>query len=90
MAHVIGKIAYHTGTSGTLTLAAGERMIGLWCIATGAAGTVSIDGGGDIPLIAGVPFAFALESRTEEWTGVALVFTNTASYFVKTKKKVGG
>ncbi len=88
--HVIGKIAYHTGTSGTVTLAAGERMVGLWCVATGAGGTVVIDGGDAIPLIANIPFAFALESRSEEWTGVAITFANTASYFIKTKKKVGG
>ncbi len=84
--HVSGTIDYHAGDNGTVTLDSTERMIGLWCIATGAGGYVTVDGGDQIPLVAGVPFAFALESRTEEWVGIAVVFHATASYFVKTKK----
>ncbi len=87
MAVVLGKIGYHAGTAGTVTLAAPEKMIGLWCIATGAGAYVTIAAGDQIPLVAGVPFAFALESRTEEWVGVAIVFSGTASYFVKTKTR---
>lgn len=86
--HVTGKIAYHAGVSNAgLVLASGERMVGLWCLATGAGGFVTINGGDQIPLVAGVPFAFALESRTEEWVGATIVFNATASYFVKTKQK---
>ncbi len=87
-AAVLGKIAYYaSATPGTVTLAAGEKLIGLWCVATGAGAYVTIDGGAQIPLVAGVPFAFALESRTEEWVGVAVVFSGTASYFLKSKKR---
>ncbi len=84
--HVSGQIAYHSGTADTVTLDPTERMIGLWCVATGAGGYVTVAGGDQIPLVAGIPFAFALESRTEEWVGVAIVFHGTTSYFVKTKK----
>lgn len=83
--HVIGKVGYHAGASGTVSLDSGEKLIGLWCVATGAGGYVTVDGGDQIPLVAGIPFAFALESRTEEWVGVDIVFHATTSYFVKTK-----
>ncbi len=85
-AAIVGKIAYHAGVSNAgLVLDASEKMIGLWCIATAAGAYVTINGGDQIPLVAGVPFAFALESRTEEWVGATIVFHATASYFVKSK-----
>jgi hypothetical protein len=87
--HVIGKIGYAAGDAGTVTLVAGERLIALWCVATAAGAYVTIDGGSQIPLIAGIPFGFALESRTEEWAGVVIVFHGTVSYFVKSKKRTG-
>lgn len=87
-AAIVGKIAYHAGTSNAgLVLATTEKMIGLWCIATGAGAYVTINGGDQIPLVAGVPFAFGTESRTEEWVGATIVFHSTASYFVKSKTK---
>ncbi len=82
-----GLIGYHAGTSGTVTLEAGEHLLGLWCVATSAGGYVQVNGGDHIPLIAGVPFAFALESFAAEWVGVAVVFSGTSSYFVKSKAK---
>lgn len=87
-AAITGKIAYHSAANGTVTLEAGEKLIGLWCVATGAGGYVTVDGGDQIPLVANIPFSFALESRTEEWVGVPIVFHATASYFVKTKRKL--
>ncbi len=87
-AAILGRIFYYaSATPGTVSLAASEKLVGLWCVATGAGAYVTIDGGAQIPLVAGVPFAFALESRTEEWVGVDIVFSGTASYFVKSKKK---
>ncbi len=82
-----GLIGYYAGTSGTVTLADGESLLGLWCVATGAGGYLQVNGGDHIPLIAGVPFAFALESFAAEWVGVPVVFSGTASYFVKSKGK---
>ncbi len=86
-AAIAGKIAYHAGTAATVTLDKREKLIGLWCIATSAGGYVTIDGGDQIPLVPGVPFAFGNESRTEEWVESVIVFHGTASYFLKTKKK---
>jgi uncharacterized protein YjlB len=81
---LIGKIGYHSSTSGTVTLAAGEKMVGLWCVASAGGAYLTIDGGDHIVLPVGVPFAMGLESATAEWVGVAIVFSGTASYFVKT------
>lgn len=80
-----GRIRYHAGDDGTVTLAAGEYLVGLWCVASAGGGYVTIDGGDQIPLVAGVPFAFGLESGTPEWVGSTIVFHGTASYYVKTK-----
>lgn len=86
-AAIVGRIGYHTGTSGTVTLAAGEKMIGMVCVASAPGGTVTINGGDAIPLVANIPFSQGTESRTEEWVGVPIVFSGTAMYFVKTKTK---
>ena len=86
-AAVLGKVFYYAGASGTVSLAATEKLIGLWCVASGSGGYVTIDGGDQIPLLSGVPFGFALESRTEEWIGVDVVFSGTAAYFLKSKRK---
>lgn len=84
---IVGKIGYHAGVSGTVTLLPGEKMIGMVCVATAPGGTVVINGGDAIPLVANIPFSQGTESRTEEWVGVHIVFSGTVSYFVKTKTK---
>lgn len=85
MSSVYGAPAYHAGTSGTLTLAAAEKVIAVWCVATAGGATLAINGGDAIPLPSNIPFAFALESGDVEYVGASLVFTGTASYFVKTR-----
>ena len=86
MSAITGRIAYHAGTSGTVALEAGERI--LHVRAYGAAGgKLTIDGGDDIAIPALYIFDDAIDSYSEEWTASTLVFTNTLSYFVKTKKK---
>ncbi len=88
-AAILGRVFYYaSATPGTVSLAATEKLIALWAVATGAGAFITIDGGDQIPLVAGVPFAFACESRTEEWVGVDVVFSGTASYFLKSKRKV--
>ncbi len=88
MSEVVGKIGYHAGVNNAgLVLAASEKMIGMWAVATGGGAYVTINGGDQIPLVAGIPFAQGLESRTEEWIGATIVFHATAAYFVKTKTK---
>jgi len=81
---LVGKIAYHAGANGTVNLAAGEKLLHVRAHAT-AAGSCSIAGGDAIPIPAGTTFEDSINSFTAEWVGaVALVFTGTDSYFVKT------
>ncbi len=86
-APIVGRIGYHAGVSGTVTLAADEKMIGMWCIATGAGAYFTINGGDQVPLVAGVPFGQGTESRTEEWVGAVIVFHATASFYIKAKTR---
>jgi len=87
-APIIGVPKYYSGSAGTtVSLAAGETLLGLWVVATGSSGTVTVDGGSTITLIQNVPFSFAVESGTAEWTGVDIVLANVASYFIKTVTK---
>ena len=74
---------YASDTPGTVTLGSSEKMVALWCVATGTGGYVSIAGGAHIPLIPGVPFSLGVQSRSPEWVGVAIVFSGTSSYFVE-------
>ncbi len=86
MTPIRGTIGYHAGTSGTVTLTAHEKLIGLWCVATSGGATLTIDGGNSIPLVASIPFAMACESGDREWTGaISIVFSGTVSYFIKTR-----
>lgn len=83
---ITGRIAYHGGTSGTVTLDAGEKVLQIRAL--GASGAkLTIDGGDEIALPASYVFDTGNDSYSEEWVASALVFTSTLSYFVKTKKK---
>lgn len=83
-AAITGRIAYHAGTSGTVTLDPGEKILHIRAL--GAAGAkLTIDGGADITIPANYTFDDSIDSRTEEWVASVLVFTNTLSYYVKTK-----
>ena len=86
---ILGKIAYHAGASGTVSLVAGEKL--LHVRALGAAGAkLTINGGNEIPIPASYTFDDSIDSLAEEFVGpMDLVFTSTLSYFVKTKKPVG-
>lgn len=82
---ITGSIAYHAGTSGTVTLDPGEKILRI--VALGAAGAyLTIDGGDQIALPANYTFVDGNDSRAEEFVGSVLVFNATLSYFVKTKK----
>ena len=84
---ISGVIGYHAGSAGTVSLAAGERLLRIRAL--GAAGaTLTIDGGDSIPLPANYVFDDEIDSRCEEFVGpMDLVFTSTLSYYVKTKTK---
>ncbi len=84
---ITGVIAYHAGTAGTVSLEAGERLLHVRAYGAGS-GKLTIDGGDDIAIPALYTFDDSIDARCEEWVGpIDLVFTNTLSYFVKTKKK---
>jgi len=88
MSNIVGKIGYHAGSSGTVTLEANERILSIRAL--GASGAkLSIDGGDDIPIPAAYVFETRLDVEGEEFVGSTLVFTSTLSYFVKTKRRVG-
>ncbi len=83
-AAILGRVKYYaSSTPGTVTLGASEKLVALWAVATGSGGYVTIAGGSQIPLVAGVPFSLGVQSRSPEWVGVAIVFSGTASYFVE-------
>jgi hypothetical protein len=84
---ITGKIAYHAGTSGTVTLDAQEKVLSI--IALGAAGAyITIDGGDQIALPANYVFNDRNDANCEEFVGSTIVFHSTLSYYVKTKQKV--
>ncbi len=86
-AAVIGRIGYHAGAAGTVSLATGEKLLHVRALGAANA-TLVIDGGTAIPLPAAYVFDDAIDSQAEEFVGpMDLVFTSTLSYFVKTKLK---
>ena len=87
-----GSIRTAAGSSGTVTLSSGSRVLQVYAVASGAGGAVAIpDGSGSavatIPLVANVPLHLEEHhaSRVLQGTGAQLqiVFTSTASYFVE-------
>ena len=84
---ITGKISYHGGVAGTVDLDKEEKVLAIYAVDHSGGGSVQIDGGDAIPLVADVPFVDRNDSRTVEWIGVSIVFTGTDSYFVKTLKK---
>ena len=81
---IVGRIGYHGGTSGTVTLAAGEKVLQIRAL--GASGAyLTIDGGDQIAIPASYTFDTGNDSYSEEFVGSVLVFHSTLSYFVKTK-----
>lgn len=81
---ITGRIKYYGGTSGTVALAAGEKVLHIRAL--GASGAyVTIDGGDQAAIPASYVFDDANDSRTEEFVGSTIVFHATLAYFVKTK-----
>jgi hypothetical protein len=84
MGPIIGKVAYHAGASGPVTLDKNERVLHIRALG-GAGGKLTIDGGDEIPIPANYVFDDSItDGRGEQWVGAVLVFTSTVSYFVKT------
>lgn len=74
-----GTWGYDSGVSGTATIGAGKRVIGIAAHAT-TAGSFTINGGPSIP----VPAASSVEIQPlGNVTNPTIVFTGTDSYFVE-------
>lgn len=74
-----GSWAYYAGASGTVTVSAGQRVIGIAAHAT-TAGSMTINGGASVPIPANVGLAIAPNGNLVAPT---IVFTGTDSYFVE-------
>jgi len=86
----LSAFTYDAGTAGTVTVAAGKIVTRIACIATAAAGTLTITPGGwnQAPVAgAAIPIPveggwFGLSMLGELGAGTVLVFAGTASYLV--------
>lgn len=80
MAASEGIWSYRAGTSGTVVVAAGGRVLQLSAIATGA-GSITINGGDSIPIPAGAAVTLVPEGNIGG--SPTIVFTGTAAFFVE-------
>jgi hypothetical protein len=78
--NLTGTWGYHAGVSGTVVVAAGERVVGIAAHATDA-GSMTIDGGDSVPVPAGTGVVFTPQGNLVAPT---IVFTGTDSYVVET------
>jgi hypothetical protein len=74
-----GTWNYYAGTSGTVVVSAGQRVIGIGVHAT-TAGSFTINGGSSIPIPAGVSVNIEPLGNI---TAPTIVFTGTDSYFIE-------
>jgi hypothetical protein len=69
MGPIIGKVAYHAGASGPVTLDKNERVLHIRALG-GAGGKLTIDGGDEIPIPANYVFDDSItDGRGEQWVG---------------------
>lgn len=74
-----GTWAYYAGTSGTVVVTAGQRVLGIGCHGTSAA-SFTINGGTLVPVPAGVSVNIEPLGNVVAPT---IVFTGTDSYFIE-------
>src|SRR5579863_9998328 len=74
-----GTWSYYAGTSGTVTVSAGQRVIGIGCHST-SGGSFTINSGSSIPVPANVGISI---EPLGNLTAPTIVFTSTDSYFVE-------
>lgn len=74
-----GTWAYYSGTSGTVTVSDGQRVIGIGCHST-SEGSFTINGGTSIPVPANVGISIEPKGNIVAPT---IVFSGTDSYFVE-------
>lgn len=74
-----GTWAYYGGAAGTITVAAGQRVLSISCHST-TGGTLTINGGASIPVPANVGFAI---NPLGNLVAPVIVYSGTDSYFVE-------
>lgn len=74
-----GTWSYYSGSSGTVTVSAGQRVIGIGCHAT-TAGSFTINGGSSIPVPANTGISIEPLGNVIAPT---IVFTGTDSYLIE-------
>jgi hypothetical protein len=74
-----GTWAYYAGTSGTVNVTAGQRVLGIAAHAT-TAGSMTINGGASVPIPAGTGIQF---SPVGNLVAPTLVLTGTDSYVIE-------
>ena len=80
LALTIGTWKYYSGIAGTVTVGAGERILGI-AAHTSVAGTVQINGGSLITIPANVSVGIEPEGNLVAPT---IIFTGTDTYLVET------
>lgn len=76
---LVGTWAYYAGTSGTVTVSGGQRVIGISCHATNVA-TMTINAGATITIPPNCGFS---SSPGGNLVAPTIVFTGTDAYFVE-------
>lgn len=74
-----GTWSYNGGTSGTVTVEAGKRVLSISCHSTNG-GTLQINGGDIIPVPANVGFAI---NPLGNLVAPTIIYTGTDSYFIE-------
>lgn len=77
--NLTGAWSYYAGTSGTVNVAAGQRVIGIAAHATGA-GSMTIAGGASITIPAGLAYSFTPNGNL---VAPQVVFTGTDTYVIE-------
>jgi len=81
-----GTWAYYAGTSGTVTVSAGQRVLQITAIAQQSAASITINGGASITLPYGSTDKGSSSIEIEpkgNLTAPTIVFTGTSAYFIE-------
>lgn len=82
---LVGTWAYASGSSGTVTVPVGARIVQVMSHST-AGGTITMFGGSSIPVVAGVGFSMYFMhslNTSQKSPNNTIVFTSTDIYYVE-------
>lgn len=78
---LVGTWAYYAGASGTVNVAAGQRVVGIAVHATGSGATLTINSGQVVPIPSNTGIAITPQAQL---VAPVLVLAGTDSYFIET------